>query len=82
MHEHKECEHKDVKYCSKCRVVYCTKCGKEWYENNYWVYPYYPVYPNTQPYYPWITYTTNSEGEVKTTYGEGTSGLITCKHGT
>ena len=35
MHEHKEeiqkeCEHKNLKHCSKCDVVYCEDCKKEW----------------------------------------------------
>ena len=29
-HEHKECEHKEIKYCRKCDVVYCFSCTKEW----------------------------------------------------
>ena len=37
MHEHKTCEHKNIKYCSKCDVVYCEDCKKEWgnYDNTY-----------------------------------------------
>lgn len=30
MHEHEECEHKNLKHCSKCDVVYCEDCKKEW----------------------------------------------------
>ena len=35
-HEHKECGHKLVKFCSKCNCVYCESCNKEWYEKTYY----------------------------------------------
>jgi len=33
MHEHTECEHKELKYCKVCDIVYC-KCDKEWKVEN------------------------------------------------
>lgn len=46
MHEHKTCEHKNLKYCSKCDVVYCEDCKKEWGScSSSWTYtPYLPYY--------------------------------------
>ena len=35
MHEHNDCQHENLKFCSHCRTVYCEKCGKEWYEDSY-----------------------------------------------
>ena len=37
MHEHNECEHKNLKYCKKCDVVYCEDCKREW-GNTTWTY--------------------------------------------
>lgn len=36
-HDHKECKHENLKYCSHCRVVYCLneECNKEWFEYGY-----------------------------------------------
>lgn len=42
-HEHKECEHRHLKYCKKCDVVYCEDCDKEWSSFSGftpWTYPY------------------------------------------
>lgn len=33
-HEHKECEHTNLNYCSKCDVVYCVDCDREWGSGN------------------------------------------------
>jgi len=30
MHEHIQCKHNNLKYCSICDVVYCEDCKKEW----------------------------------------------------
>jgi len=54
MHEHKECEHKNLKYCKKCDVVYCEDCDKEW-GNQGWTCttPYFPDSGTTlSPYIP------------------------------
>lgn len=29
-HHSCECKHKEVKYCSTCRVVHCLDCNMEW----------------------------------------------------
>ena len=44
-HEHKNCRHKKIRYCSVCDVVHCKKCGREW--GKWRGYNYYPWTPNT-----------------------------------
>ena len=46
--KHNDCEH-ELKYCKCCDTVYCIKCNKEWKQNTYQTFPYYPVIQN--PYY-------------------------------
>jgi len=60
MHEHEhECQHRNVKYCSKCSLVYCKDCGKEWQE----YYTYY--HPWTGTYYPPLEYVYNNTSQPK-----------------
>lgn len=29
-HQHRKCEHKNLKYCPHCDLVYCEDCKREW----------------------------------------------------
>jgi len=62
-HKHDECEHKNIKFCPKCKIPYCPDCGKEWAEPctlpHYQWYPYY--YPTTTN--PWITWGSDGTGD-------------------
>ena len=49
-HEHKECEHKNLKYCAKCDVVYCEDCPKEWSERTSWPCGYLNFTNGTTPF--------------------------------
>jgi hypothetical protein len=43
-HDHKECEHKNLKYCKKCDVIYCEDCDREWIDNGSIINWSYPIY--------------------------------------
>ena len=61
-HQHKECEHKNLKHCNHCDIVYCEDCKKEWGKETFIdrSYP-SPSYPGT---YPTWTTTTDNPGQL------------------
>ena len=61
-----ECDHEQVRVCSKCKVVHCLDCKMEWVEKVTWAYG-YGGYPNYYPYQ-WI----NCQGSAVGSDGVGT----------
>ena len=67
-HEHKICEHEDLRHCDKCDLILCKNCSKEWKFNNIIASPNstgifpispngtgtgYPIWPSNYPYVTW-----------------------------
>lgn len=52
-HNHWQCLHSNVHYCSTCNCTYCSVCGKEWRASNTVVIPWQPYVLEPQPWQPW-----------------------------
>lgn len=94
-HNHScECEHKEVRYCKKCKVVHCLGCNQEWSPKGIWTWtqPYYYYYNGYNKYneIP-MTTTTSTYGQfVGSSQAQGSTlttaqlgdiqNSISCKH--
>ena len=65
MHNHSQCPHASLKFCSICDKTYCEACSREWAADSISIpsLPSFPIYPGTGTW-PWtnplITYSTET----------------------